>query len=51
MINIHKNIKEKYGLEALQQLHLWEKNAIRVSDYKNHRIFTLKVYQTKLNTS
>ena len=42
MINLHKNIKEKYGLEALQQLHLWEKNVIRVSDYKNHRIFTLK---------
>ena len=42
MINIHKNIKEKYGLEALQQLHLWEKNIIRVSDYKNHGIFTLK---------
>ena len=42
MINIHKNIKEKYGLEALQQLHLWEKTMIRVSNYKNHRIFTLK---------
>ena len=42
MINIHKNIKEKYGLEALQQLHLWEKNIIRASNYKNHRIFTLK---------
>ena len=42
MINIHKNIKEKYGLEALQQLCLWEKNVIKVSNYKNHRIFTLK---------
>ena len=42
MINIHKNIKEKYGLEALQQLHLWEKNIIRASDYKNHRIFSSK---------
>ena len=42
MINIHKNIKKKYGLEALQQLHLWEQNVIRASDYKNHRIFTLK---------
>ena len=26
----------------MQQLHLWEKNVIRVSDYMNHRIFTLK---------
>ena len=42
MINIHRNIKEKYGLEAIQQLHLWEKNVIKVSNYKNHRIFTLK---------
>ena len=42
MININKNIKEKYGLEALQQLCLWEKNVIRASNYTNHRIFTLK---------
>ena len=42
MINLPKNIKEKYGLEALQQLNLWERNTIRVSNYKNHRIFTLK---------
>ena len=42
MINLHRNIKENYGLEAIQQLHLWEKNTIRVSDYRNHRIFTLR---------
>ena len=42
MINLHKNIKEQYGLEAIQQLHLWEKNTIRASNYKNHRIFTLR---------
>ena len=42
MINIHKNIKEKYGLETLQELCIWEKNVIRASDYKNHSIFTLK---------
>ena len=34
--------QRKYGLEALQQLCLWEKSIIRVSNYKNHRIFTLK---------
>ena len=42
MINLHKNIKEKYGLEALLQLCLWEKNVIKVSNYKNHRNFTLR---------
>ena len=26
MISLHKNIKEQYGLEALKQLHLREKN-------------------------
>ena len=42
MINLHKNIKEQYGLEAIQQLCQWEKNIITVSDFRNHRIFTLK---------
>ena len=42
MINLHRNIKEKYGLEAIQQLHLWEKNTIRTINYKKHRIFTLR---------
>ena len=40
MINLHKNIKEKYGLEAIQQL--WEKSVIKASDYRNHKIFMLK---------
>ena len=48
MINLHKNIKEKYGLEALQQLCLWEKNVVKVSNYKNHRIFTLKCISNNL---
>ena len=42
MINLHRNIKEQYGLEAIQQLCLWEKNTIRASNYRNHRIFTLR---------
>ena len=41
MINLHKNIKEKYGLEAIQQLCLWEKSVIKASNFKNHRIFML----------
>ena len=40
--------RKKYGLEALQQLCLWEKNVIKVSDYKNHRIFTLKCFGQNL---
>ena len=48
MINLHKNVKEKYGLKALQELHLWEKNLVKVSDYKNHRIFTLKCISNNL---
>ena len=42
MINLHKYIKEQYGLEAIQQLYLWEKNTVKASDYRNHRIFTLR---------
>ena len=42
MISLHKNIKEQYGIEALKQLDLWERNDLRASNYKNHRIFTIK---------
>ena len=42
MINLHKNIKEQYRIEALQQPYLWEKNVLRASNYRNHRILTLK---------
>ena len=42
MINLHRNIKEQHGLEAIQKLHQWEKNIIRASNYRNHRIFTLR---------
>ena len=31
-----------YGMEALQQLQLWEKCVLRESNFKNHRIFTSK---------
>ena len=29
-------------MEALQQLQLWEKSVLRESNFKNHRIFTVK---------
>ena len=42
MRNLHKDLKEDYGLEALQLLQLWEKGVIRECNYKNHRRFTLR---------
>ena len=42
MINLHKYVKEKYGLEALHHLQLWEKGVVQDSNYRNHRIFTLR---------
>ena len=42
MRNLHKDIEENYGLEAMQLLQLWEKGVIRDCNYKNHKIFTLR---------
>ena len=43
-----KNIKEQYGIEALQQLQLWEKSELKGSNYRNHRIFTLRCISQNL---
>ena len=48
MINLHNYIKGKYGQEALNQLRLCEKDTIRLSDYKNHRIFMLRCISSNL---
>ena len=37
-----QGFKEKYGIEALQLLQLWEKGVIRECNYRNHRRFTLR---------
>ena len=42
MRNLHKYLKENYGLDALQLLWIWEKGVIRECDYKSHRIYTLR---------
>ena len=47
VITIQQNEKptqicKKYGLEALHHLQLWEKGVVKDSDYRNHRIFTLR---------
>ena len=48
MKNLHNYIKGQYGQEALNQLRLWEKDMIRLCDYKNHRIFTLMYISSNL---
>ena len=48
MRNLHKDLKEKYGLEALQLLQLWEKGVIRECNYRNHRRFTLRCISKEL---
>ena len=40
--------QRKYGQEALNQLQLWEKDTIRLSDYKNPKIFTLRCISKNL---
>ena len=38
----------KCGQEALKQLQLWEKDTIRLSDYRNHRKFILRYISNNL---
>ena len=42
MRNLHQIILEENGLEAWCLLRDWEKLQLRASNYKNHRIFTLR---------
>ena len=42
MINLHKIMLEQHGMEVLQLFKDWERFQIRDSNYRNHRIFTLK---------
>ena len=50
MINVRNYIKRKYGQEVLNQLRLWEKDMIRLSDYKNHPVsIKLKPDESKLS--
>ena len=41
MRNLHTDLKENYGLEALHLLWLWKKGVIRECNYKNDRRFIL----------
>ena len=42
MRNLHQIILHEYGLEAWCLFRNWERLWLRESDYKNHRIFTLR---------
>ena len=42
MRNLHQIILQEYGLEVLHLFRDWERLRLRVSNYKYHRIFTLR---------
>ena len=48
MRNLHKIILQEYGLEAWHLFRDWERLWLRASDYKNHRIFTLRCLHREL---
>ena len=48
MRNLHNILLQEDGIEARRLFRLWEKLRIRTSDYKNHRIFTLRCLHNDL---
>ena len=46
--NLHQIILQEYGLEARCLFRDWERLQLRASDYKNHRIFTLRCLHREL---
>ena len=42
MRNLHLILLQEYGIEAWHLFREWERLRLRASDYKNHRIFTLR---------
>ena len=42
MRNLHLILLQEYGIEAQHLFRDWERLWLRASDYKNHRIFTLR---------
>ena len=42
MRNLHLILLQEYGIEAWCLFRDWERLRLRASDYKNHRIFTLR---------
>ena len=48
MRNLHLILLQEYGIEARCLLREWERLWLRTSDYKNHRIFTLRCLHKEL---
>ena len=48
MRNLHQILLEEDGIEAWHLFRLWEKPQLRASEYKNHRIFTLRCLHNDL---
>ena len=42
MRNLHLILLQEYGIEARHLFREWERLQLRTSDYKNHRIFSLR---------
>ena len=42
MRNLHLILLQEYGIEVKCLFREWERLGLRASDYKNHRIFTLR---------
>ena len=42
MRNIHNHIRSEYGIESVRLLHQWERIEGKMSDFKNHRWFSLR---------
>ena len=48
MRNLHLILLQEYGIEAWHLFREWERLQLRSSDYKNHRIFTLRCLHREL---
>ena len=42
MRNIHNQLRSEYGIESVRLLHQWERIEGKMSDFKNHRQFSLR---------
>ena len=48
MRNLHQIILQEYGLEVWHLFRDWERHWLRASNYRNHRIFTLRCLHKEL---
>ena len=48
MRNLHLIILQEFGIEARRLLREWERLWLRSSDYRNHRIFSLRCIHNEL---